>query len=99
MAEKALFLKETSQGLEIRVHAAPGAKRSGIRGLHGRSLKISIAAPPEDGRANKKLINFLAELLGVAKRDLSLIRGDTSREKVILAKGISASDAQAKLAL
>lgn len=97
MGAQTPFLRDTDRGLEIRVHAVPGAKRSALKGLHDQSLKISIAAPPEDGRANAELIDFLAQTLGVPKRHLSLLRGEGSREKIVLAVEISATDAAAKL--
>ncbi len=67
--------------LVLRIHAQPGAKRTGIAGLHGEALKVRVAAPPLEDRANEALIAFLAERLGVAKRDVRLVSGAKSREK------------------
>jgi uncharacterized protein (TIGR00251 family) len=67
--------------LEIRVHAQPGAKRTEIAGLHGDSLKIRVAAPALEDRANDALIAFLADRLGIAKREVTLVSGAKSREK------------------
>jgi len=67
--------------LILSLHVQPGAKRSAVAGLHGASLKIRLAAPALEGRANAALIEFLAEQFGVAKRDVKLLSGERSREK------------------
>lgn len=67
--------------LVIRVHAQPGARRTESAGLHGDALKIRVAAPALEDRANDALIEFIAEKLGVAKRDVILASGAKSREK------------------
>lgn len=59
----------------------PGAARDALAGVHGDRLKIRISAPPEDGRANAALRELLAAALGVAARDIELLRGASSRSK------------------
>ena len=71
----------TPQGWQIAVHAQPGAKRSAVVGLHGERLKVRIAAPPIDGRANDALVAFLAEALGVPRSRIRVVKGESSREK------------------
>ncbi len=65
----------------IRVHAQPGARRTEVAGLHGDALKIRVAAPALEDRANDALIEFIAGKLGLAKRDVVLVSGAKSREK------------------
>ena len=67
--------------LVLAVHAQPGAKRTEVAGLHGEALKVRVAAPPLDDRANEALAAFLAQRLGVARRDVRLVGGQKSREK------------------
>ena len=67
--------------LELRIQ--PGARRSEVVGLLGRSLKIKVAAPADDGRANAELIRFLAGTLGLTRRDVRIVRGASSRTKVV----------------
>ncbi len=67
--------------LILSVHAQPGATRTEVAGLHGDALKIRVAAPALEDRANAALIAFIAERLGVARRDVSLVGGAKSREK------------------
>lgn len=75
--------RSTGPVVEIAVHVQPGAKRTEIAGRHGDALKIRLAAPPVDGKANDALIAFLAESFGVPRRRVTLLRGAKSRDKVV----------------
>lgn len=66
------------------MHAQPGARRTEVAGLHGGSLKVRLAAPPVEGKANAALVEFIAAALGVPRRLVKVTRGETSREKVLL---------------
>lgn len=70
-------------GVTIQVHAQPGAKRTEIAGLHGDCLKLRLASPPVDGKANECLIGFLAERLGVKRGQVTIIRGLSARRKTV----------------
>lgn len=63
------------------VHVQPQARRTEVAGLHGQSLKVRVAAPALDNRANEALLAFVAERFGVARRDVTLLSGEKSREK------------------
>lgn len=65
----------------LDVHVQPRAAKDEIVGTHGDRLKIRIVAPPVDGKANRHLIGFLAEVFQVAKRDVVLLAGETGRDK------------------
>ncbi len=67
--------------LELRIQ--PGARHSQVVGLLGETLKIKIAAPADDGKANAELIRFLSDALGVARRDIRVVRGPASRTKTV----------------
>jgi len=69
------------EDLILRCHLQPKASKDEISGLHGDSVKIRIAAPPIEGRANAALIKFLAKTFGVAKRDVSILSGELGRDK------------------
>jgi uncharacterized protein (TIGR00251 family) len=74
--------RRTADGaLVVCVHAQPGARRTAVAGLHGEALKIRVAAPALENRANDALIEFIAQRLGIAKRDVELVSGAKSREK------------------
>jgi len=69
--------------LELTLHVQPGARRTEIAGLHGNALKIRLAAPPVEGRANAALVDFLAARFAVPKRAVKVVRGEKSREKEV----------------
>lgn len=75
------WYRRTAAGWQLHIHAQPGAKVSAVAGLHGEALKIRIAAPPVEGKANTALESFIAEKLGVARRLVSVEKGTSSREK------------------
>lgn len=81
--------------LSVRVH--PGAKRDAVTGTHDGALKISLTAPPADGRANEALIAFLAERLGMPRSSITLLQGATSRSKTLRLIGITAQEAESIL--
>ncbi|MDD5299667.1 MAG: DUF167 domain-containing protein [Gallionella sp.] len=69
--------------ITLTLHVQPGAKRSEIAGLHGEALKIRLAAPPVEGRANEALLKFMAKLFDVPLRQVELKQGGQSRHKVV----------------
>lgn len=82
--------------LTLALHIQPGAKRTEVAGLHGDALKLRLAAPPVDGKANAALLAFVAEALGLPKSAVTLKSGQTSRQKVVAVSGAPA-DAEARL--
>ena len=81
------YRRLASGALELCVHAQPGAKRTEVAGLHGDALKVRIAAPALEDRANEALVAFLADALGTSKRDVVLVSGERSREKRLRISG------------
>jgi uncharacterized protein len=77
------WLTRTHDGWTIAVHVQPGAKRSSVAGLHGARLKLRIAAPPVEGRANAAVVALIAERLGIPRAQVSVARGARSRDKLI----------------
>jgi uncharacterized protein (TIGR00251 family) len=66
-----------------------------VAGVHGAALKVRLHAPPVDGAANEELVKFLARSLGVARRAVRIVAGQTSRSKVVEIEGVSAASVQA----
>ena len=64
------------------------SRRTEVAGLYGDTIKIRVAAPPVEGRANEEIISFLAEALGVPKKEVKIKSGASSRIKTIAIKGI-----------
>lgn len=75
--------------ITLTLHIQPGAKKTEFAGLHGDALKIRLATPPVDGKANEALVRFVAETLGLAKSAVNLKSGQTSRRKVLEIVGSS----------
>ncbi|MCL2298503.1 MAG: DUF167 domain-containing protein [Proteobacteria bacterium] len=67
----------------LTLHVQPGAKRTEIQGLHDGALKVRLAAPPVEGKANQALRRFLAEAFGVGLRAVTLEHGQNSRHKIV----------------
>jgi len=69
--------------ITLTIHAQPGAKRTEVAGVHGDALKVRIASPPVEGKANEALLAFLADAFGVPRRNVRLLRGDAARRKTV----------------
>jgi uncharacterized protein (TIGR00251 family) len=81
--------QEKSGTLLLHLKIQPNASRSGIAGQHGQRLKIRLQSPPQDGKANRELLVFLSDTLGISKSRIDLIRGQTSRDKTVRITGIT----------
>jgi uncharacterized protein (TIGR00251 family) len=81
------FRQATDGRITLTLHIQPGAKKTEFAGLHGDALKIRLAAPPVDGKANEALVKFVAETLKLPKSAVNLKSGQTSRRKVLEVQG------------
>jgi len=84
----ALYDIAGDDAIVLRVHAQPGGGRSAVVGRQGDALKVRVAAPPQDGRANEALVGLLAEQFGVEAAQVTLVGGATSRSKRFRIEGI-----------
>jgi uncharacterized protein (TIGR00251 family) len=91
------FLRVESDGVLLSVKLQPRASANEIGEPLGNELRIKVTAPPVDSAANEALIRLLAETLDCARNRIELVRGNTSRHKVLKLHGVSAEDALAKL--
>lgn len=73
----------------IAIHAQPGAKKTTVTGLFNDRLKIALASPPVDGKANTTLIKFLSKTLRIPKASIQILSGETSREKRLIIRGLA----------
>ncbi len=73
----------------LKLHLTPGARREGIGGWQGGALRLRVRARPEKGRANEAALRLLADRLGLPRAALSIIRGATSRDKLVQVDGLS----------
>jgi len=77
------WFRRCGEVITLTLHVQPGAKHSEVCGLHGEALKIRLAAPPVEGRANKALLKFIADMFDVSLRQVELKQGGQSRHKVV----------------
>jgi uncharacterized protein len=89
MTDAALQARETSAGIEVKLHVLPRAKRCEISGMHGGALKVRVTAPPVDDAANRAIIGFFSALLDIPKSYLCISAGLKSRDKILLIKQLS----------
>jgi uncharacterized protein len=82
----------------LRLRVIPGSPRAGVVGRHGDAWKLRVTAPPERGRANKATLELLAETLAVEPADLRLVAGHGGRDKTVEVSGLSADEAERRLA-
>ena len=79
----------------IRVH--PRARKNAVTGVVGEALKVSLTAPPVEGRANEACIEFFAKLLKVPRSSVTIASGQSSRNKVIRVAGVTAHQVRERL--
>jgi len=92
------WLREADGGVRVEILVQPRASRTRAVGEHDGRLKIQVAAPPVDGAANEELVSFLAESLGIPKRDVTIVAGETGRRKTVLLRGVAAAAVAGALA-
>lgn len=86
-----------TQGAVLPVWARPGARVNELVDEHDGALRVAVAAPPEDGKANQAIIRLLAETLNLKRGQFSLLSGASSRSKRFLVTDISADDLIARI--
>lgn len=85
----ALSLLADGPGTRIPIRVVPGARSDALAGLHGHRLRVRVAAPPEDGKANRAACRLLAQCLGCKSRDVEVVSGHTARDKIVLVGALS----------
>jgi uncharacterized protein (TIGR00251 family) len=93
------FLEATPEGTRLRIKVQPRASRSEVGEVSGDLLKVRVTAPPVDHAANEAVLELLAHRLGVRRGAVQLVRGQTSRQKVVLVVGLTPDDIVARLAV
>jgi len=87
----ALTLTRRDRGVRFSVHVQPRAARTELRGVHNGALRVRVQAPPVDGAANAALVELLADSLGVPRRSVRVVSGETARLKVVDIEGVDAA--------
>jgi len=90
-------IRECESGVVFTIKVQPRAKKNAITGELGEALKLSLTAPPIEGRANEACIEFFANLLKVPRSSVTIASGQTGRRKVIRVAGLTAEELRKRL--
>jgi len=86
-------------GINIQLHVQSGASKTELAGRYGDALKIRVASPPVEGKANREVIRYLAQILEVPRGSVALVRGAAGRRKTVAVQGVAADRAERMLGL
>ena len=90
------FVRTAAGGVYVKLRVSPGAKSTGIKGLYGEgAVRISVAAPPVEGRANAEIERYLARLLGLSRSGVRVVKGAQSRDKLVVVRGLGVDEVYA----
>jgi len=92
-------IHDTARGVTFAVKLHPRAKKNAITGVVGDALKLSLSAPPVDGKANQACIEFFAKLLKVPRSSVTIAAGETSRNKVIRVSGLTSQQVSDRMGI
>jgi len=92
-----MCIKEYKNGVIIKVRVIPRSAKSALVGERGDSLVIKLTSPPVEGRANRELVKFLGKRLRIAPTSITLLTGESSREKTLLLSGLDADAVRNRL--
>ncbi|MFA5786432.1 MAG: DUF167 domain-containing protein [Actinomycetota bacterium] len=87
----------TASGALLRLRVVPGAGATAVAGRYGAAVRIRVAAPAREGRANREVLRFLAKTLSVRPGELSLAAGERSRDKVVSVTGLEPEEVISRL--
>ena len=85
------------EGAEVRLRVVAGARRTELAGTAGQALRVRVAAPPVQGKANSAILAYLSGLLGLRPRDLEITAGERGRDKLVLVRGRTPAEVRAGL--
>lgn len=91
------FLTVQPDGVTLAIKVTPRAPRNEIGEALGAELRVKVTAPPVDAAANEALTRLLAETLDCPRSAVQIVRGQTSRHKIVKLHGVSAAAIMAKL--
>lgn len=89
--------QKAQKELTLNIKVELRSSKSGIVGPYGNSLKVKLTSPPVDGKANKELIEVLAKGFGITKKDVEIVSGQSSKNKIVRLNGVSNVDDWKKL--
>ena len=91
-------IHESARGITFAVKVHPRARKNAITGVVGEALKLSLTAPPVEGKANHAVIEFFADLFAIPRSSVTIASGETSRSKVVRIAGVNRTAVEKRLA-
>ncbi len=92
------FVRSAKDGAYVKLRVSPGAKITAVKGLYGEGvIRLSVAAPPAEGRANAEVERFLSNLLGVSRSAVAVVKGASSRDKLLFVRACGPDEIRARL--
>jgi uncharacterized protein len=94
------FVRPAEGGVHIRLRVSPGAKSTAIKGLYGEvAIRLSVAAPPVEGKANAEVERYLARLFRLSRSEVTVIKGASSRDKLVFVSGLGPDKIRTRLSI
>ncbi len=93
-----IAVRESASGLSFAVKVHPRARKNAITGTVGDALKLSLTAPPVEGKANQAVVEFFADFFQISRSSVTITSGESSRLKIVRITGITAEQLRQKLA-
>lgn len=90
-------IQESARGITFAVKVHPRARKNAITGAVGEALKLSLTAPPVEGKANQAVIEFFADLFAIPQSSVTIASGETSRSKVVRISGLNRAAVEKRL--
>ena len=75
--------RKTARGIEVNIKVEPRSAKRGVCGIYGDALKVKLTSAPVEGKANEELVELLSDLFKVKKSDIRILRGGSSKRKVV----------------
>jgi uncharacterized protein (TIGR00251 family) len=92
------FVRPAKSGVYVKLRVSPGAKCTAIKGLYGEgAIKLSVAAPPVEGKANAEVERYLAQLFELSRSEVTVVKGASSRDKLVFVSGLGPDEIRTRL--
>jgi uncharacterized protein (TIGR00251 family) len=92
------FVRPAEDGVYVKLRASPGAKSTAVKGLYEESaIKLSVAAPPVEGKANAEVERYLARIFGAPVSGITVVKGASSRDKLVFVSGCGSDEIRTRL--
>ncbi len=91
-------MRGAEDGVYVKLRVSPGAKSTAVKGLYGEgAIRLSIAVPPVEGKANAEAERYLARLFGASRSEVTVVKGASSRDKLVFVNGLGPDEIRTPL--